>query len=181
MSSSDSPQQARSEDRVVGDDNTRAIAWAHVALNALLAALFIFLFVRAGALPSSMWEPLGSGAFPRLILGVLILLNLGIIAQELHRGLDSPHSMPGLWRDWLWRHRLALGVLGLFSVYALIVPTLGFRLASFAFLILAQVLLGARQMRGLIIAVVIAALFSFGIEMLFRDVFTISLPRGVLG
>lgn len=181
MSSSASPQRTRSDDRVAGEDNARANAWAHVALNALLAALFVFLFVRAGALPSSMWEPLGSGSFPRLVLGVLILLNLGIIVQELRRGLGSSRSAQDLWRSWLWRHRLALGMLALFAVYALIVPTLGFRLASFAFLMLAQILLGARRLRGLAIATVIALLFSFGIEMLFRDVFTIGLPRGVLG
>lgn len=181
MSSSTSPQQTRSDDRVTKENRTRANAWAHVVLNALLAVLFIFLFIRAGALPSSAWEPLGSGSFPRLVLGVLVLLNLGIISQELRRSLGSPRLPQGLYRSWLWQHRLALGVLGLFAVYTLVVPTLGFRLASFVFLILAQVLLGARRLRGLTIAIIIALLFSFGIEMLFRDVFTIGLPRGVLG
>lgn len=181
MSSSTSPQRTRSNDRVTEADNSRANAWAQVTLNALLAALFIFLFIRAEDLPSSMWEPLGSGSFPRLVLGVLVLLNLGLVVQELRRGLGSPRLPQGLYRNWLWRHRLALGLLGLFAIYTLAVPTLGFRLASFIFLILAQVLLGARRLRGLTIAIIIALLFSFGIEMLFRDVFTIGLPRGVLG
>lgn len=181
MSPSPSPQETRSDDRVDKDKTRRANAWAHVLLNAALAALFAVLFLRAGNLPSSMWEPLGAGSFPRLVLGVLILLNLGIIAQELRRGLASPRLPSGVVREWLWRHRLALGVLALFALYALVVPTLGFRLASLVFLVLAQVLLGARRLRGLAIAAVIALLFSFGIEMLFRDVFTISLPRGVLG
>lgn len=178
MSSQAPSQQTRSQDRVADSDARRANALAHLVLNGALAVLFATLFVRAGALPSSMWEPLGSGSFPRLVLGVLILINLGIMAQEWRRYRGAPRAASGLVKRWLWRHRLAIGVLALFALYILGVPALGFRLASLFFLVLVQLALGVRRPRSLAIAAIIAVTFSFGIDWLFRDVFIISLPRG---
>ncbi|WP_280562940.1 tripartite tricarboxylate transporter TctB family protein [Chromohalobacter sp. 48-RD10] len=171
-------QQTRSSDRVVDPDTRRANALAHLVLNGSLVVLFAALFVHAGALPSSMWEPLGSGSFPRLVLAVLIVINLGIMVQEWRHYRDAPRATPGLIRRWLWRHRLAFGVLSLFALYIVGVPALGFRLTSLLFLILVQLTLGVRRPRSLAIAAVIAVTFSFGIDWLFRDVFIISLPRG---
>ncbi|WP_148254140.1 tripartite tricarboxylate transporter TctB family protein [Aidingimonas lacisalsi] len=173
MNAKASSQTARSTDR--------ANAWAHIVLNGALALLFAYLFLRAGSLPESAWEPLGAGTFPRLILAVLILLNLGIVAKQVPRAVHSPRLPAGSTRQWLWRHRLAFGVLGLFGAYTLTVPLLGFRLASFAFLMLVQYLLGARRWRSLLIALAIALTFSFGIYALFQSVFSISLPSGILG
>ena len=60
-------------------------------------------------------------------------------------------------------------------------PWLGFSLASLAFLLAGQWLLGARSLKALAIAVVVALVFSLGVDTLFRDVFVISLPRGLFG
>ncbi|NWO09149.1 tripartite tricarboxylate transporter TctB family protein [Chromohalobacter salexigens] len=181
MSSQASSQQTRSSDRVAAPDTQRANALAHLLLNGALVVLFGALFIKAGALPSSMWEPLGSGSFPRLVLAVLIVINLGIMAQEWRRYRGAKASTPGLTKRWLWRHRLALGVLALFALYIVGVPALGFRLASLLFLTLVQLTLGVRRPRSLAIAAIIAVTFSFGIDWLFRDVFIISLPRGPFG
>lgn len=181
MSSPAPSQQTRSSDRVADPDTRRANALAHLLLNGSLLVLFAALFVHAGALPSSMWEPLGSGSFPRLVLAVLMVINLGIMAQEWRRYRGAPSASAGLVKRWLWRHRLALGVLALFALYIVGVPTLlGFRLTSLAFLVLVQLALGVRRPRSLAIAAVIAVTFSFGLDWLFRDVFIISLPRGPL-
>ncbi len=57
---------------------------AHVLLNIALAALFTALFVRAQALPSSMWEPLGSGSFPRLVLAALATEGTTQVSRIYH-------------------------------------------------------------------------------------------------
>ncbi|GGY07322.1 hypothetical protein GCM10007160_38430 [Litchfieldella qijiaojingensis] len=178
---SSSTPQARSPGDRVCQKEARAKAMGHIVLNGLMAALFASLFVRAGDLPSSMWEPLGSGTFPRLILAVMMVFNLLIIAKEGRRYMACQPLAPHAVRDWLWRHRLAFGVLGLFTLLTLAVPLVGFRWASLPFLIACQFLLGARRPRALLIALVIAVVMSFGVDALFRHVFTISLPRGVWG
>lgn len=153
---------------------------AHIVFNGLLAVLFLFLFVRAGSYPSSMWEPLGAGTFPRLVLGMLVLFNVMIMVQETRHFLGASPLPAKACRVWIWRHRLMFGVLLLFALFVFAVPWLGFRWSSLVFLLVAQILLGARRWKSLLIACVIALTFSFGIEMLFREVFLISLPRGLL-
>jgi len=171
---------ARSHDNRAPEGAARGSAATHIVFNGLLAILFIFLFARAGTLPSSMWEPLGSGTFPRLVLGILVLFNITIMIQETRRFMAASPLPAQACRDWIWRHRLMFGMLFLFTLYVFSVPWLGFRWSSLVFLIVAQALLGTRRWHKLAIACVIAIVFSFGIEMLFHNVFIISLPRGLL-
>lgn len=175
----DASRQARSPGDRARQDEARAKAMGHIVLNAILAALFIFLFLRAGSLPSSMWEPLGSGTFPRMVLAALIVFNGMIIVTEVRHFIAMPALPAKALNDWCYQHRLAFGVLGLFALFILAVPIVGFRWASLPFLVACQYLLGARHLRGFLIAIAVAIVMSFGIEALFRDVFTISLPRGL--
>ncbi|MDR9440252.1 MAG: tripartite tricarboxylate transporter TctB family protein [Halomonas sp.] len=178
---SNATHHARSSDDRAYLDALRAKAWGHILFNALLALLFAYMFVRAGDLPSSMWEPMGAGTFPRLVLALLVIFNVMIIAQELPILKRTSTLSSGAVRDWLLHHRLAFGVLLLFGLLTAAVPVVGFRWASFPFLVACQYLLGARSGRALIIAALIALALSFGLDSLFRHVFTISLPRGIWG
>ncbi|WP_110643337.1 tripartite tricarboxylate transporter TctB family protein [Salinicola sp. CPA57] len=161
-------------------DSERGKALANIIFNAGLAALFVGLFLQAGDLPSSMWEPLGAGSFPRLILGALIIFNLAIMVQSVaalrrtdrEAGVGATH--------WFIQRRMAFATLAVFSLYALLMPWIGFALASLLFLLAVQVILGARRGRRLLIAGVIAAVFGLGLYVLFSHVFLISLPRGHL-
>lgn len=158
----------------------RGKALANVIFNAVLAALFVGLFVQAGDLPSSMWEPLGAGSFPRLILGALVIFNLAIVVQSAMalRQTDQATSV-GAGR-WFAQRRLAFATLVAFCVYALLMPWIGFALASLLFLLAVQVILGARRGRRLLIACLVAAVFGLGLYALFSHVFLISLPPGRL-
>lgn len=154
---------------------------AHLLLNGVLAALFTGLFFQASDLPSSMWEPLGSGSFPRLILAVMVALNLAIMVKEGRAFMAQAPGQRSQVNAWVWHHRLAFAVLALFAVYIVLLPWLGFTLASLAFLMAGQWVLGARSLKALAIALAVALMFSLGVDTLFRDVFVISLPRGLLG
>ncbi|SDN58055.1 tripartite tricarboxylate transporter TctB family protein [Vreelandella arcis] len=178
---SDANHNARSLDDRAHIDAKRAKAWGHIIFNAILALLFAFMFVRAGELPSSMWEPMGAGTFPRIVLAFLVVFNVMIIIKELPSLKQTSALSQGAVRAWLIEHRLAFGVLILFGLMTAAVPILGFRWASLPFLIVCQYLLGARSTKALVIATVIALALSFGLESLFRHVFTISLPRGMWG
>lgn len=158
----------------------RGKALANLIFNAALAALFVGLFVQAGDLPSSMWEPLGAGSFPRLILGALVIFNLAIVVQSaLALRQADPATRVGAGR-WFVQRRLAFATLAAFCVYALLMPWIGFALASLLFLLAVQVILGARRGRRLLIACLVAAVFGLGLYALFSHVFLISLPAGHL-
>ncbi|MAM58616.1 MAG: hypothetical protein CMN25_14905 [Salinicola sp.] len=161
-------------------NSERGKALANVIFNAVLAALFVGLFVQAGDLPSSMWEPLGAGSFPRLILGALIIFNLAIVFQSAMALRQTDQATSEGAGRWFAQRRLAFATLTAFCVYALLMPWIGFALASLLFLLAVQIILGARRGRRLLIACLVAAVFGLGLYALFSHVFLISLPPGRL-
>ncbi|WP_110648071.1 tripartite tricarboxylate transporter TctB family protein [Salinicola peritrichatus] len=175
---SDQSEAASHSGREVSSERGRALA--NVMFNAALAVFFVTLFIQAGELPSSMWEPLGAGSFPRLVLGALVVFNLAIMAQSTaaFRRADRTASV-GVGR-WFLQRRLAFATLAAFALYALLMPWIGFALASLVFLLAVQVILGARRGRRLLVAVIVAVVCSLGLYALFSHVFLISLPPGRL-
>ncbi|WP_110657071.1 tripartite tricarboxylate transporter TctB family protein [Salinicola halimionae] len=174
----DNPEMVSRPVREASSERGKALA--NLIFNAALAALFVGLFIQAGDLPSSVWEPLGAGSFPRLILGTLVIFNLAIMVQSMTalRVTDSVASVGA--KQWFLQRRLAFATLAAFSVYALLMPWIGFAMASLLFLLAVQFILGARRGRRLLIAAIIAVVFGLGLHMLFSHVFLISLPPGRL-
>jgi len=155
---------------------------ARLASYLLLIAVSGGLYIVAGDLPASRWEPLGAGAFPRLVLGTLAFF-CAIAAIDSARKLATRRrwAQPGAGvRAWLARHRLVLALFAGFGVYLAIIAELGFSLASFLFLLFAQVLLAPRRWQAWLTALVIAFVFSWGVNLLFAEDFEVFLPRGRL-
>jgi hypothetical protein len=141
-------------------------------------ALAAWLFWEAGDLPASRWEPLGAGTFPRLVLGALALLagtalvrEFALWRREGGAGRVAPAAA-------LVRYRLVAAVLVLFVAYVAALPHLGFALASFAFLLVTQLILGPKTPRAIALMAVVALAFSFGLNWLFAEAFNVFLPRG---
>jgi len=59
--------------------------------------------------------------------------------------------------------------------------TLGFSIATFLFLLVAQLIAAPRDRRTIVTALLVAVVFSFGLNWLFAEGFTVFLPRGLLG
>ena len=145
---------------------------------AVVLALAAWLFWEAGDLPASRWEPLGAGTFPRLVLGALALLAATALVREFRLWrLEKGPVRLDLWST-LVRYRLVAAVLGFFLVYVAVLPQLGFSLASFVFLLATQLVLGPKTRRALTVMVVVALVFSFGLNWLFAEAFNVFLPRG---
>lgn len=188
---------APTPDRDEGGAATPVLATEVARLVSYLAivAVAAVLFVDAGALPSSRWEPLGAGAFPRLVMGLLVVLGLiaaidGVvrIARERRRRAaagEATASLAGVVGDFIVRRRLVIGAFAAFGVYLASLRTLGFEIATFLFLMVVMALVAPREKRGakgLALMVVVALVFSFGLDLLFDRVFNVFLPRGrILG
>lgn len=176
MSGSTPASRPKGRDSVPNGERAKAVS--HIIFNIALLSIAIMMFSNASGLPSSAWEPIGSGTFPRLILVILAMLNVMIIAKEITKLRLTTKLSEGSIKAWLWQHRLAFGVLSLFTLYALALPLIGFRWSTLPFVLACQFLLGARRPKQLLIAIIIALFMSFGLDALFRHVFTISLPGG---
>ncbi|SES23722.1 Tripartite tricarboxylate transporter TctB family protein [Tranquillimonas rosea] len=164
------------------DDTTKSAEAGDVAR--LLSYVVIFLasvglFVEATTIPTSRFEVLGAGSFPKLIYGGLVLLSGAAIfgaVRRLPSGALSRFapSVP----DWFVRRRLVLAVFACLGVYLAALPWIGFSWATFAFLVVLLVILSPRTPFSLGLTLVIALLFSFGLNWLFAEVFNVFLPRG---
>ncbi|TAM87583.1 MAG: tripartite tricarboxylate transporter TctB family protein [Candidimonas sp.] len=158
----------------------RAKAVADILFNAALLVLGATMFVMAGSLPSPRFGVLGPAAFPRMVIVVMVCFNIAIIAMEARR-LARTLPLPAQFhRSWLWRNRLMLGTLVLFSAYVVAVPVAGFGWATFVFILATEFLLGFRHgWRRIVIAILISLAFSFGMDWVFNHIFSIFLPTGM--
>ncbi|WP_206454246.1 tripartite tricarboxylate transporter TctB family protein [Aurantimonas marina] len=156
---------------------------------AKLVSYVIFLIAAAGlyvaaiGLPVSRWEPLGAGAFPKLVMGLLAALCVIAIALSARRlsRWGRPHGLAARIRAFIVAHRLVLLVFLAFGLYLAGLRTLGFSIATFLFLLVAQLIVAPRDRRTIVTGLVVAVIFSFGLNWLFAEGFTVFLPRGLLG
>lgn len=137
------------------------------------------LFVVARQIPVSRFERLGAGAFPTLVFGALVLMSLLAIveaARKIPRTAYADFAQQTLL--WARQRYLVFVVLAALGVYLALMPWLGFSWASLLFVFVVQVILMPLSPKRLLLAVIIALVFSFGINALFADVFHVFLPRG---
>ena len=147
----------------------------------LILLASVGLFVSAAAIPTSRFEKLGAGAFPKIVFAGIALVAVIAIVDALRK---IPTGAYGRFAcqtvAWAKRRSLVFVVLGALAVYLLAIPLLGFSIASFLFILALELVLMPRTPMTLLIAVIVAAVFSFGLNWLFAEIFTVFLPRGVL-
>ncbi|WP_321499693.1 tripartite tricarboxylate transporter TctB family protein [Breoghania sp.] len=138
------------------------------------------LFVSATAIPTSRFERLGAGAFPKIVFAGMALVAVIAIVDALRK---IPRHAYGRFfatsADWARRRHLVFICLAALSVCLAAIPALGFSLASFLFILVIELILMPRKPSTIIAGIVVALVFSFGLNWLFADVFTVFLPRGV--
>lgn len=152
---------------------------ARLISYAVLLVAAVLLYLEASGLPASRWGVLGPGAFPQLVLGALALLSLVAIidsARKLRTAGWPDFGAAVLW--WLRARRLVVFLFVVFALYLWAIPWLGFSLATFVFLLVAQAMLAPRTWFAAAVGLVIAVLFSYGMNWLFAEVFLVFLPRG---
>ena len=141
----------------------------------------IALFGVATGIPTSRFERLGAGAFPEIVFGALSLVAALAVIDALR---TIPRRAYGRFAaravDWARRRYLVFISLGALTVYLLAIPVLGFSIASLIFLFTLQVILMPRRPKSILIAAAVAVVFSFGLNWVFAEIFTVFLPRGVL-
>lgn len=140
----------------------------------------VALFFSATAIPTSRFETLGAGAFPKIVFSAIALLSLVAIVDAMRKiPLDAYARFGALSRNWIRRRYLVFILLGALALYIVAIPFLGFTIASFIFIFAVLVILMPRRIQTIIAAMVIALVFSAGLNWLFAEVFNVFLPRGV--
>ena len=141
---------------------------------AVLAASLV-LFALTLGLKGSPMVPVGPGFYPRIVLGVTALLSLGLVLSDL---LNRKKAIGGQPRQELNYPLVALNF-GLFGLYVAALPGLGFRVATFLYVVAANALLarprGARGWGGALILGLVTAAATW---LIFERELSVLLPRG---
>ena len=145
-----------------------------IAGLAVLAASLV-LFALTLDLKESPLVPIGPGFYPRIVLAITALLSLGLVVSDV---LSGKGTVRGQSRQELNYALVALNF-GLFALYVAALPGLGFRIATFAYVVAANALLAPpRGLKGWVGAVAL----GFGTALLTWFVFerelSVLLPRG---
>ncbi|WP_243149412.1 tripartite tricarboxylate transporter TctB family protein [Colidextribacter sp. OB.20] len=141
--------------------------------NVVLLAGAIYCFFFIGSVDNATSTELGAAFWPRLILGIMIvLLAVGLvntIRKKNGKGPVTGEAIAGFFRS-----KLLVGII-ICAAAALILPQIGFIPTCFLFLIAYGILLGEKRPVVLLITGVVATLVLY---IIFQGPLSIFLPRG---
>lgn len=138
---------------------------------AILAAS-LFLFALTLGLKDNPLVPIGPGFYPRLVLGLTALLAAALVVSDL-AGKSTPQA-----RDKAATAAVVLHF-AVFGLYAVSLPWLGFRVATFAYVAATNALLDVpRSARGWLRVALIALGTVIATYYTFEHYLLVLLPRG---
>lgn len=141
--------------------------------NVVLLIASIYCFIYIGGVDNGTSTELGAAFWPRLILGIMIvLLAIGLV--NMLRKKDGKAPVSGEAVKGFFKSKLLVGMI-ICAVTALILPMIGFIPTSFLFLVVYGVLLGEKRPVVLVVTGVVATLILY---VIFQGPLSIFLPRG---
>lgn len=154
-------------------------SYTEIGVSILVIVICAVFLVQALALPPGTFEPLGSGPVPIYTASIIILCCVIVIvraAKELFRNSGPLRAF-----QLEFSGGSPIGGLLMLGASIAYVALLHFQVASFGlitFVFLALLIWAMERFntRKIIPAVAVAALFSFGAEYIFTNVFVVDLP-----
>jgi hypothetical protein len=140
----------------------------------------LVLIAMTLGLKDSPLVPIGPGFYPRIVLGLSAVLGFAMFVNDWldQRKVAAPVAAPPREGPPL-NYRLVAIMFGVFALYAVSLPFIGFRIATFAYVAATNALLSPptepkHWARVLILALVTA----FLTHLLFERYLSVLLPRG---
>ena len=163
----------------------RRFAATNLAFGLSTLAVSAIVWWEASKVRPSPYDPLGAGAFPKLVSVLLAGLAILLIARVLLGyaiGASDTSLISGLTDDGDETHRrrpfLAVGVLAGLTLYiaALTLTSVGFLWATIVFVAVIGFAMSDRRPRDLVVAGLIALFIGVALNFLFTRVLIVALP-----
>ncbi|TSA10620.1 MAG: tripartite tricarboxylate transporter TctB family protein [Betaproteobacteria bacterium] len=144
-------------------------------------ALAIGMLVLTRGLPQSSFVPLGPDFYPRIVLVIMAVLSALLIAADLWQrragaALAAASAEPAAERR---NYRLVGITFAVFAGYVILLPFVGYRVATFIFVAALQSAFdpprGARRWAMVLISALASAAITF---IVFQHYLSVLLPRG---
>ncbi|MEO7242553.1 MAG: tripartite tricarboxylate transporter TctB family protein [Variovorax sp.] len=143
----------------------------------LAALMAVFLF-QAAALPPPRYEPLGAAFLAKLVPGLALMLALLVAVRGARRMVRGNAGPTDASTD---KGRTAVRTLAMLACIAAwgaaMQAGLSFRISAFAFVVASALVLGiGRRLSNAAVLLLVALVFSFGVDWLFRSYLDVILP-----
>jgi len=147
-----------------------------IAGLAVLAASLVF-FALTLDLKDSPMVPIGPGFYPRIVLGLTAVLSLGLVIADIVARRKSGPAPAAAGTE--FNYALVAASFGVFALYAVALPWLGFRIATFLFVGGSNALLDPpRGAKGWVRVVILALATTVVSWLVFERWLSVLLPRG---
>jgi hypothetical protein len=136
----------------------------------------LVLWVASRGLPQPALVPIGPAYYPRLLFVVVGVLSAALVVTDIvgrRRGGARPASPPA-------RYRLVVLTFVIFALYVVMLPALGFRLATLLFVGGLQITLEPPRGRGWWLVLAVALGTTVLTYYVFERYLSVLLPRGRL-
>ena len=145
----------------------------YAGLAVLAASLALFALTLD--LKDNPMVPVGPGFYPRIVLGLTVLLSLGLVVSDLLRRKSNTTEAPKKKLN----YPLVAMSFGVFALYCIALPGLGFRLATFAYVLASSALLAPpRGLKGWAGTLFLGVATAFLTWLVFERYLSVLLPRG---
>ena len=145
-----------------------------IAGLAVLAASLV-LFALTLDLKDNPMVPVGPGFYPRIVLALTALLSLGLVVSDVLSRKRNPEEQP----KQKLNYPLVAVSFGVFALYCVALPGLGFRIATFAYVVAANAVLAPpRGLKGWAGTLVLGFATAFVTWLIFERYLSVLLPRG---
>ncbi len=161
------------------NDTVDRRSFTEIGVAALVASGCAVFWFQADKLPPGSFEPLGSGPVPMYTAAVIILCCLIVTGRALMTILRAPSLFRILSEEFPNRPRMGgILMLGSSVVYVglLHLQAASFGVITFVFLAVLIWAMEAFRLRKAPLALIFAAIFAFGAEYVFTNVFVVDLP-----
>lgn len=134
------------------------------------------LFAGTMGLPGpSLLVPVGPAFYPRIVLGITAVLSAVLVVTDVIGHAARPAEPAGVPAN----YRLVLITFAIVGIYIALLPHLGFRIATFAFVsILQAVLEPPRSRNGWLRVLIVALVTTLVTYLVFERYLSVLLPRG---
>ena len=140
----------------------------------ILLPISLALFVQSLSLPYLPLVPVGPGFYPRIVLAFLALASAALVIQDW-RKRGAPATAPAARRN----YPLVLLLFGIVAAYVLLLPFIGFRIATALFVAAAQAALDPpRSPRQWAVLAAVALATTAVTYLAFENYLMVLLPRG---
>ena len=131
-----------------------------------------FLALTRG-LPQPSLVPVGPAFYPRILLTIMALLSAALVVSDLVRRRGAARPAPV-------RYGLVILTFAIFGAYVAVLPSLGYRVATFLFVSGLQAALERPRGRRWGLVVAVALVTTLATYYVFEGYLSVLLPRGRL-